>query len=153
MRLLDFIFGKPTKLENEFFGVMLFQKNKKVPLESYFECRRLFIPSKKIIEIIINGDLSGPTQKQINFFKSIENNYATIIASIIPLIENEFRNWQEDFKITNFQKEFEPVCLNIPNCENEPITWEIAFESEHDLNHTFTLTMRNLEAIDILIDG
>jgi hypothetical protein len=43
--------------------------------------------------------------------------------------------------------------LYLPRCENESKTWEIAFESEHDLNHTFTLTMKDFNATEILIDG
>lgn len=153
MGLLDFIFGKTTKLENEFFGTMLFLEDKKDTLKSYFECRRQFIPSDKIIEIGIDGDVSGPTQKQIDFFKSIEDNYLIIAKAISPLIEDEFGNWKEGFKINDFQKEFEPVYLRLPRCENKPIVWEIAFESDHDRNHTFTLTMSDFDAIEILIDG
>ncbi len=153
MGLLDFIFGKPTKIENEFFGTMLFLEDKKDTLKSYFECRRQFIPSNKIIEIGIDGDVSGPTQKQIDFFKSIEDNYSIIAKAISPLIEDEFGNWKEGFKINDFQKEFEPVYLRLPRCENKPIVWEIAFESNHDRNHTFTLTMSDFDAKEILIDG
>ena len=153
MGLLDFIFGKPTKFENEFFGTMLFLEDKKDTLKSYFECRRQFIPSNKIIEIGIDGDLSGPTQKQIDFFKSIEDNYSIIAKAISPLIEDEFGNWKEGFKINDFQKEFEPVYLRLPRCENKPIVWEIAFESDHDRNHTFTLTMSDFGAKEILIYG
>lgn len=153
MGLLDFIFGKPTKLEHEFFGTMLFLEDKKDTLNSYYECRRQFIPSNKIIEIGIIGDVSGPTQKQIDFFKSIEVNYSIIAKAISTLIENEFRNWKYGFKINDFQKEFEPVFLRLPRCENNPIVWEIAFESDHDRNHTFTLTMSDFDAKEILIDG
>lgn len=153
MGLLDFIFGKPTKLENDFFGTMLFLANKKEPHKSYFECRRHFAPTNKIIGIGIDGDESGPTQKQINFFKSIEDNYSEISKAITPLIEDEFRNWKEDFKIVNFQKEFDAVDLRLPRCETKPISWQIAFESDHDRNHTFTLTMSDFDAKEILIDG
>ena len=153
MGLLDFIFGKPTKIENDFFGTMLFLEDKKDTLKSYFECRRYFIPSDKIIEIGIDGDATGPTQKQIDFFKSVEDKYSEISKAITPLIEDEFGNWKEGFKINDFQKEFEPVYLRLPRCENKPIVWEIAFESDHDRNHTFTLTMFDFEAKEILIDG
>ncbi|HKC36259.1 MAG TPA: hypothetical protein VKB95_09360 [Chitinophagaceae bacterium] len=153
MGLLDFIFGKPTKLESEFFGTMLFLTFKNEPLKSYFECRRHFRPTDKIIEIGIDADESGPTQKQIDFFKKIEDNYFDVAKAVTPLIEDEFGNWKEGFKIVNFQKEFEAVYLRLPRCEANPVIWEIAFESDHDRNHTFTLTMSDLEAKEILIDG
>lgn len=153
MGFLNFIFRKPTKIENEFFGTMLYLENKQEAFKNYFECRRHFKPSDQIIEIGINGEVTGPTQKQIDFFKSIEDNYSTITKAISPLIEDEFENWKEGFKINDFQKEFEPIYLQIPSCESEPTIWEIAFESYHDRNHTFTLTMSNFEAKEILIDG
>ncbi len=153
MGFLDFIFGKPTKLENEFFGTMLFLEDKKDALKSYYECRRHFIPSDKAIEIGIDGDVTGPTQKQIDFFKSVEENYSIIAKAISPLIEDEFGNWKEGFKINDFLKEFEPVYLRLPRCENKPIVWEIAFESDHDRNHTFTLAMSDFNAKEVLIDG
>lgn len=153
MGFFSSIFGKSIKIENDFFGEMHFNEIKKNPNRNYFECRRHFKPSNKSIDIGIDGDISGPTQIQIDFFKSIEDNYLEISRSITPLIEDEFGNWQEGFKIKNFDKEFEPVHLAIPRCESKPIIWEIAFESEHDRNHVFTLTMHDLVAQEILIDG
>ena len=153
MGLFDFIFGKTIELENDFFGTMLFLENKKQPQNNYFECRRHFAPTDSIIEIGIDGDITGPTQLQIEFFKSIENNYSEISKAITPLIEDEFGNWQEGFRINNFKKEFEAVYLQLPRCESKPVIWEIAFESDHDRNHTFTITMSDFEAKEILIDG
>ena len=153
MGFLDFIFRKPTKLENEFFGTMLFQDNGKDSLKSYFECRRHFKPSDQKIEIGIDGEITGATQKQIDFFRSIEENYLAITKVISPLIENEFRNWEEGFKINDFHKEFKPVYLGLLRCVSKPIVWQIAFESYHDRNHTFTLTMSDFDAKEIRIDG
>lgn len=152
MGLFDFIFGT-TKIDNTFFGKMLFLPDRRDPSKSYFECRRHFKPSDKQIEIGIDGEEIGPTQIQIDFFKSIEDNYLEITNSITPHIEEPFGNWQEGFKIKDFNKEFEPVYLRLPKCETKPIVWEIAFHSDHDRNHTFTATMENFAAKELLIDG
>lgn len=153
MGLLDFLFGKTIKIEDEFFGEMDFSEFKNTPEKNYFECRRHFQPTDDIIEIGIAGDISGPTEMQKNYFRKIESNYNSICVAIQPMIENEFQNWKEGFKIKDFRKEFNAVYLELPRCEKEPIIWEIAFESDHDLNHTFTLTMNDFEAKEILIDG
>ena len=153
MGFLDRIFGKAIKIDNDFFGKMTFLDDKKNPGNSYFECRRHFKPSDRQMEIGIDGAVTGPTQMQIDFFRSIEDNYALITDAITPLIEDEFGNWQEGFKIKDFSKEFEPVYLRLPGCETRPIVWEMAFESGHDRNHTFTLTMNEFQAKEILIDG
>lgn len=146
-------FGKTVKIDDGFFDKMIFLEDKKEPLKSYFECRRHFEPAKDIIEIGIVGDLNGPTEKQRSFFRQLESDYDKIISSVKPMIENEFQNWKEDFKITDFRKEFKAVYLFIPRCEKEPKVWEIVFETEHDLNHSITITMNDLNATEILIDG
>ena len=153
MGLLDSIFGKSIKIDNHFFGQMLFLEDKKDPSKSYFECRRHFKPSDKVVEIGIDGAKIGPTQTQIDFYKIIEDKYTEITNSIRPMIEDEFGNWQEGFRIKDFRKEFEPVYLRLPRCESKLIVWEIAFETEHDRNHTVTMTMHDLVAKEILIDG
>jgi hypothetical protein len=153
MGIFDFIFGKTIKIDDQFFGKMIFSEFKKNTEKNYFECRRHFKPTDNNIEIGIEGNETGPTELQKDFFRQIESEYEKIISSVKPMIENEFQNWKEDFKIANFHKEFKAVYLHLPRCEKEPKTWEIAFESEHDLNHTFTLTMNNLKATEILIDG
>lgn len=152
MGLFNFIFGT-TKIDNDFFGKMLFLADRRDPSKSYFECRRHFKPSDKQIEIGIDGAEIGPTQMQIDFFKSIEDNYEKIAGAIRPLIEDQFGNWQEGFKIMDFNKEFEPVYLRLPRCESNPIIWEIAFESDYDRNHTLTATMENFVAKELLVDG
>lgn len=68
MAILEFIFGKSKKLENKFFGKMLFFEDKKDSNKNYFECKRHFSPSNRTIEIGMNGESIGPTQKQIDFF-------------------------------------------------------------------------------------
>ncbi len=153
MGIFDFIFGKTIKIEDEFFGKMVFSEFKKNPEKNYFECKRHFKPINEIIEIGIEGNITGPTEIQKDFFRKIELDYGKITSSIKPMIESEFQNWKEDFEIADFNKEFKAVYLYLPRCEKVPKIWEIAFESEHDLNHTFTLTMNDLNPTEILIDG
>lgn len=153
MGIFDFLFGKTIKIEDEFFGKMIFLEYRKNPEKNYFECRRHFKPTDKIIEIGIEGNVTGSTEIQKDFFRKIEYDYDKIISTIKPMIENKFRNWKEDFKIADFNTEFKAVYLFLSRCKKDPKNWKIAFESEHDLNHTFTLKMRGFKAIEILIDG
>ncbi len=153
MRILNFLFKKPTKFQHHFFGAMEFTENKKDPDNSHYECKYFFITTDKPTILEIAGNSNGPTEKQVEFIKSIQQNYVTISTEMIELIESEFRNWKEDFTIKDFQKEFEVIHLYLPKCESNPIVWEISFETEHDRNHIITLTMAGFEAKEILIDG
>ena len=153
MAFFDFLFGKKITIYDDFFGRMLFIQFKNKPQKNYFECKRDFKPSGRPIEVFIDADASGPTSTQKDFFRQIENEYGNLTVKIAPLIEKEFRNWKSNFKITDFRKEFQPINLALPRCEGKPVIWEIAFETEHDLNHEITITMYDFEPRDILIDG
>jgi len=130
MGFLDFIFGKKTpKIENDFFGTMELIHSKEYPHEIYFKCNRHFEPTSKTVDVIIDGDKAGVTQKQIDFFKHIENNYSKICEIVTPLIEQEYRKRINGFKITDFQKEFKAYCLGLPQCQTAPFEWEIHFDN------------------------
>jgi hypothetical protein len=73
MGLFSFLFGKTHKIDHPFFGPMIFIGDKKPDPSDYYECRRFFKPSNDMIEIGIDGDITGPTEIQIDFFKSIED--------------------------------------------------------------------------------
>ena len=153
MGILDFIFRKSIKINDSFFGEMLFFEFKKNPEKNYFECRKYFKPDDKIIEIGIEGNSTGPTEFQKEFFRQIESNYENIVCSIKPMIENEFKNWKENFNIEEFKNEFKPVYIYLSRCEKNPKIWEIMFETKHDLNHTITIKLNDLKATEILVDG
>ena len=153
MGILDFIFGKTIKINDTFFGKMLFLDDKKNPENEYFECSRNFEPSNDIIDIGIEADVSGPTELRKDFFKKIESNYDEIISTIKPVIINEFKKWEDNFEITDFRNEFKAVYLFLPRCEKQPIVWKISFETILDLNHVVSLTMSDFNLKEILIDG
>ena len=153
MRFLKNLFKKAHGINDDFFGNMIYMEVKEKYGNSYFECQRNFSPSNKIIEIGIDADIQGPTNLQKEFFEYIESNYSKITESIIPLIEDQFRNWKPDFEIKNFNDEFQPEYLKISKCEEQPIIWNISFSSWHDENHYFEVTMNDFQAIDLLIDG
>ena len=152
MGIFDFLFGKKHRIDDDFFGSMI-QMTFKDNSKNYYECNISFQPITTEIELGIEGNENGPIQIQKDFFSSIEKNYDKITASITPIIEDEFKNWKEDFKIIDFKKEFKPVYMFLPSCANKSVTWEIAFESDHDLNHQFTVTMNDLLALKVSIDG
>lgn len=145
-KIIKLVFGEPRKINDEFFGEM-------TDVDGYYECWRDFKPINKSIEIGIEAGEAGPTSKQKEFFSSIETDYDEITKKIQPVIEAEFRNWKRGFKIFDFKKEFKPVYLWVPSCESLPISWEIAFETDHDLNHIFTVSLKDKKIENLRMDG
>jgi hypothetical protein len=147
------LFGRTAKTGDAFFGEMTYMEVSNDPAQSYFECARYFKPIDRVVELGVTGQMSGPTQRQKAFFTQLENDYPLIAAAVVPIIENEFRNWKPEFKIGNFGQEFKLTWLAIPICDQQPVEWELAFETVHDLNHTLFITMQDYKPIHILIDG
>jgi hypothetical protein len=152
MGILDFLFGKIKTIDDRFFGKLLFIEYKDTT-KNYFEGQKYFKPINQNISLIIDGDLSGPTEKQRQLFECIEDNYTQIVEKVIPLITDLFRNWKSEFIIKSFNNEFIPVHITIHRVIYGEVYWELSFETSHDLNHIFTVTFVNLEPTDILIDG
>jgi hypothetical protein len=138
MGFWSFLFGKPEK---------------KKPFEDYFECERYFGPSGEKIELSVTGELGILSQRQEDFISQLERDYSLIEAAIVPGIEARFRNWKPEFKVGDFKQEFRLVHLDIPTCEQQPVEWEMAFETVHDLNHTVFVNMLDYQPQYVRIDG
>ncbi len=136
-----------------FWGFLFGQPAKSSPAEDYVECERYFRPSGEMIGLSATSDSGSLTQRQEDFIAQIEKDYALIVVAIIPGIEEEFRNWMPEFKIGNFEQEFKPVHLDVPTCCQQPIKWEIAFETVHDRNHIFSIAMLGFQPQYVRIDG
>ncbi|WP_324677101.1 hypothetical protein [Hymenobacter sp. GOD-10R] len=138
MGFWSFLFGERTRVEDKYFGD-----------------ERLFKPTSKVIGLGISGKLPGLTTAQKEFYRQVEENYLALIPGIQKLITAKVRNWKPDFTIQDFTKEFWPVYLSIPAIEKKEkeLEWEIAFETFHDQNHTFTIYMKGFLPDYVHIDG
>lgn len=153
MGFRDFFFGKTVKIGDAFFGEMVFVEIANDPLKNYFECERYFRPGGEKIGLSITGSLSGPTQRQKDFFTQVENDYSLLIPRLVRIIEREFGAWMASPFIKDFAKEFKPGYLSIPTCEEQPVEWEIAFDTVHDVNHTVTVGLLGYEPQYVQVDG
>jgi len=151
MGLFD-LFKKPQTIQDDFFGTLKFMSFKD-STKNYFEGKGKFKPTGDEIEYFISGELSGPTIDQRLFYNKVQDSYDDIILKIIPLIEDEFKNWNEEFKIKDFKKEFKLVAMKIPRLDSKPTTWDMAFETIHDDNHQVTVDFKDFEPDGIIIDG
>jgi hypothetical protein len=147
------LFKKKEPFKDEFFGSLLFLEFKSNPENNYFEGAGYFEPIKSDIEYFIDGDESGPTDKQKEFYKTIQEEYSKITETIQPHIENEFRNWKDDFTIKNFIDEFTLVSMKIPREFGSETEWEMGFETKHDENHLITAYLKGYEVQSIGFDG
>ena len=150
--MLNFLFGKAKIIEDAFFGELRFFDSKDKTLQ-YFEGKRYFKPIDGPIEVSIDADFSGPSEKQKQFFRQVEESYDELVDRIKPFITNEFRSWKEDFVIRDFKKEFTPVHFSIPRVPKDQMEWELTFDTIHVLNHSVTIEFINFQPTRILVNG
>jgi len=146
------LFKKPVKIQDDLFGEMR-SMDFKDKSKNYFEGKGYFAPTQSKTDLLIDADIEGPTTAQKEFFIDLQNNFDQYIQKIKPLIEDEFRNWKDNFEIQDFNKEFTLVHLTIPRMEVTPLKWEMAFTTIHDANHHVTIDFTDKEPTGILIDG
>ena len=151
MGLFDF-FKRSTLLQDAFFGELRFVDFKDAS-KNYFKGKGYFKPTDSNTAYLIQADKSGPTDKQKQFYINLQANFTCYVQKIKPLIEDEFRNWKEEFVIKDFNKEFELVCITIPRLDEKTIIWDMAFTTIHDLNHQVTIDFIDDEPNSVLIDG
>lgn len=132
---------------------MQFIETERAAATSYFECRRGFAPSGGVIDLRIDGQLSGPTQQQKKFFRWVEDAYWLLVPQWISLLNEEFGPWMPRFQVVDFTQEFTPSYLAIPTCETQPVAWEIMCDTVHNLNHIVTIGMRGAEVSYRRVDG
>jgi hypothetical protein len=146
------VFKKPQVIKDDFFGALTYMTFKD-PAKNFFEGKGMFKPTSAEIEYFIEADVSGSTNDQRHFYDNVQASYDDIISKIIPLIEDEFKNWKEDFKIENFKKEFKLVAMTIPRLNKNTTIWDMSFETIHDDNHRVTVELKDFEPDGIMIDG
>jgi hypothetical protein len=143
---------KSPKFQDDFFGELTFIEFKD-PSKNYFEGRISFKPGSKITEALIPGDINGPDSGQKEFFIKLQDNFDDYVEKVIPLIENEFRNWKEEFSIADFNKEFFLDCVTSPRIGTKPLKWELSFTTVHDKNHWIIIEFSDESPIGIRVDG
>jgi hypothetical protein len=151
MGLFD-LFNKPQTIKDDFFGTLTHMTFKD-STNNYFEGKGKFRPTGDEIEYFVGSDFSGPTTEQKHFYNKVQDCYDELISKITPLIEDEFKNWKEDFKINDFKREFKLVAVTIPRPNPHATIWDMSFETIHDDNHQVTVNFKDFEPDGVLIDG
>ena len=147
------LFEKRIIIDDEFFGEIRFFRIKNKSLDGYFEGFKHFSPLQKDIELSLDANEVGPTQKQKDFYLDVEAKYHLLINDIKIELEELFRNIIDSFIIKNFHNEFNLIGITLPNFIESPLEWELTYETIHDKNHIFTICYEDWNIESIRMDG
>lgn len=150
-RLLD-RFGlarKPDRV-HPYFGPMHFESE--LPgFPSYWECWNLKSTKRGDISVLINGDASGPTDAQIEFFEGVCSSLERIQADLAAFLEERyFKDWSPD------PARRQPLTwcgIAIPKNGNSNEPWDLSFETNDSSGHMLTITFENGKPVDACVDG
>lgn len=151
-QIFNWLSGSPLRREDDCFGKMHFLEHRRKPELSYWECVCPFRTADNRIEVCVYGTREGPDDRQKAFFREVESRYSALTEAIIPLIEEEFRNWQPDWRIGNFMAEFTLVLLELPLLNGSAV-WRMNFDTKHDPDHQFTIEFCNWIPQSVHVDG
>ena len=98
-----------------------------------------FTPTGRIIGLTINAGVDGPTDSQVNFYKKLEANHINEIEFVKPILSKEYLRWFNKPLVGNVYDVFTLTGVTIPRSGNRINKWSLSFETEEDLNHTFTV--------------
>jgi len=149
MGLFNFFKKKPPFVD-PFFGELKYYSSKN---GCVFEGKIFFAPGGSEVVLSIEADTTGPVQAHYDFYKTIERDYSALVDKFIPLIEDEFRNWKDDFVIKDFGREFTVDHLEVPRQDITPVKWSLTYTSIHDRNHWFIFEFEGMELMGLMIDG
>ncbi|AHJ96911.1 hypothetical protein [Hymenobacter swuensis] len=153
MKIREFLFGKLVYVQDKVVGQLQWIATDRKSA-GYFKGACTFGPTGHTLDISFDAPRTGPTAAQKVFYHAIETHYPQLADLAQVLIVAEFRNWEPGFTVHDFQAEFWPVGLHIPLLtENQPVGWELFFETHHDPNHTVTVLWRNFDPYFVRIDG
>jgi hypothetical protein len=138
------------EINDDIFGRMWFNTNKKHPEYNHYQGHFLFGPVKKEIDIFIDSDKDGFSNQQKSLFKKVEKDYHNFISRITqPMQEKLSKRKSREIVINDFNKEFQLSSISIARVvgNNEEIT--LYFSSEAHAVPGIRVLFRNSEVIEI----
>ena len=157
MGFFSFLFSRPFYIGDAVFGRLRRESLDRRTGKAWFANDDLtFTPTGQRIGIYLDAPETGPTVAQQAFYHHIEQDYITLIAKLIPLIEDEFQCWRPGFCINDFATELRLTGISIPELEypTPEVAWDWSFETVHDANHTLTFYMAGDTPLpDMQMDG
>jgi len=153
--LFDFLKKfRPLALQDDFFGQLTYMEAPEDRV-SYWEAKRVFVPTGREIELFIDAPAprQPPRQGQREFFLAVEERFKEVLAASEVILRPQFQEWTGQPLTEPFEIEFTMGSFSIPCASLDHATWEMSFDSRSDANHLFTVTFQGLMATGVSIDG
>lgn len=137
---------KPIMLNDPVFGTLRFQK------VGFWEGKVQFKPLSSEIEVLVDGDATGPTEEQRRWFKEIEEKYTSFLPQIIDTAMPQIQEWNKELTKEKMLKDLKLETISVNKCEPGKHEWDITFNSE-SLEHWVSVEFTDWTGNQTTIDG
>jgi hypothetical protein len=103
----------------------------------FWEGRALFTPTGTHIEVLIDGDVSGPTDQQREFYDDIEKQYESWWPPVLRALKRE----AAQLGVEGQRVVFVAISIGRPDGARVIREWELSYETTPKSWH-FTVRMR-----------
>ena len=119
--------------------------------KEYNWCAEVRLPSySKNTTILVNGDASTPSPKQLADLRKLLQDWKSVIARLDSMLPRESMLAHKEEIYASWRNTFYPEEMN-PSLENGN-GWEISFERQDDLKDYFSFVWRNNTVQDLTLD-
>ena len=109
---------QPIRRVDPQFGAMRYVRD-----GGFWEARVPFDPVASSVDLILSGDLSGPTDQQREFFRAIEQRY----LSLVPEVERTLDSYRED---APRDARFVLAGIDLPQVVDATTPWELLYNTD-----------------------
>jgi len=153
MGFISRIFNKyaAKQMQDEDFGLITFKPHKAIRADYFVGCN-YFSPLQQDVDFLIYAPKTGISAAQKSFYKEIENAYSAVIEKSLSIVEAALQQNGNTVKIEDFNREFEPYRLTIPDLRDTTnLTWTMEYKTIHDPAHHYHIIFNHHQAVEVNI--
>ncbi len=146
------IWLRPPRMQDPDFGNLVFIHISNAPERSYWECRWTFPKTGSEVEICLRGDESGPSLEARQFYLRLPGQYEQILAACRPRLEQAFTRCRRIPLPDDMFSVLKLVGFGVEDPKEEPVRWEVAFETTDDDWLCITIPFVGETAMEAVVD-
>ncbi len=132
---------QPIRIHDPRFGPLRFFRD-----AQFWEGQAAFGPVGYVIEILVKGPATGPTEEQRVFYGAAQDRYRSLWPEIDRML------CEEAARVKGAKgAAFRLVCINLPADPGEGAVWELSYETEPSSWH-FTVSLEGWVPRQILAE-
>lgn len=137
---------KPLTLNDPVFGTLRFQK------VGFLEGKVRFKPLSADVEVLVDGDSTGPTEEQRRWFKEVEDKFPALLPDIVEGAMPQIREWNADLTKDKMLQELKLETISVNKCVPGKHEWDLTFNAE-SLEHWVNVSLIDWATTKTIIDG